>query len=395
MKICFITNLYPPFVLGGYEILCGQVAQHLAERGHAIEVITSDHGSGESGPGVHRSLRLYQPFDKPAGFMRMARSRTSAYNYRVTEQLLRDISPDIVFIWSLLRLTPGPALAAERAGVPVLYTFNDENIAGFLPEPFSLNPKQLVKWLLDATVHRRSTTGNLALAHTTCISRLLKDNLLSRGLPITSSAVIYQGIPIAAFPEKRDPPEVHDPVRLLYCGQLHRYKGVHTILEALSIIDHDNPGLRYSLSIAGEGNPEYTGELKAAAGKLSGEIRFLGRVAHDRMSSVYRENDIFIFPSIWEEPFGLTHLEAMASGLPVVSTANGGQGEFLTDKTNALTFEPGSSAGLAEALQQVSSNRDLYARLRKEGRSTVERQFTFRRYIDELEQALKGTLGQS
>lgn len=80
---------------------------------------------------------------------------------------------------------------------------------------------------------------------------------------------------------------------------------------------------------------------------LSG-VECLGKVPHDRVSALYRSHDLFVFPSIWQEPFGLTPLEAMASGIPVISTVNGGHGEFVQHKINAFVFKEGDADMLAD-----------------------------------------------
>ena len=63
MRILIITNLYPPQYLGGYELLCYQVAEYLMAQGHQVEVLTSDFMSeGELEKGVSRSLKIFQDF---------------------------------------------------------------------------------------------------------------------------------------------------------------------------------------------------------------------------------------------------------------------------------------------------------------------------------------------
>lgn len=388
MRILIISNLYPPYVLGGYEILCHQVVNALEGRGHSIEVLTSDHGSPVSEKNVTRTLRLYRPFDQKAGFERFARAETARSNYRITEAYLSKREYDVIFIWSLLRLTPSAALVAERSGIPVVYTFNDENIAGFAPHPFSLRPKQLVHWILDAMMPM-ITTRPLRLEHTTCISNITRKNIIDKGVPIEGCRVIYQGIPTESFPRKQEPyGTLHSPIRLLYTGQLHHYKGVHTILEALSLLPPE-VAQRLSITIAGAGESEYEKRLEDLGKLAACPVTFTGKIPHQKMSDLYRSHDLFVFPSIWQEPFGLTHLEAMASGLPVISTANGGQGEFLIDRENALVFEPGDPKSLAEALVTMIEDDQLRKRIARNGRETAIGQFSFERYVLELEELLK------
>lgn len=390
MNILIVSNLYPPHILGGYEILCAQVVEHLQGRGHHCHILTSDHGGAPSDAQVTRTLKVYQDFDKSASFMRKARIRTARHNARETKKVLRQCKPDVVFVWSLLRLTPSSAHVAQTMGFPTVFTFNDENISSFSFHRFLLSPKQAVHCMLDL-LSPLITLRGLDFTNTTCISALLKNNLLAKGLPIKESRIIYQGIPIEQFPLKENPGILKKPTKILYAGQLHPYKGVHTIFEALAILEKNNKLGACSLTIVGKGTDEYMQKLKSLASSLSLPVEFKGLVPHARLPELYREMDLFIFPSIWEEPFGLTHLEAMASGLPVISTANGGQGEFLEDGVNALTFTPDDPKNLALQLERLLGDATLCKDLSTQGRLTVEEKFTFSRYVDELEALLSST----
>ncbi len=392
MRILIISNLFPPHVLGGYEILCGQVVSYLKARGHEVHVLTSDFRDGTNGEDVTRSLKVYQDFDKPASFMRGERIHTARHNWKETMKLLREREFDVAFIWSLLRLTPASAHALQRFGLPTVYTFNDENIMSFSYHRFSPSAKKAVHSLLDR-LFPLTTLRGLDLTRTTSISRILKRNLLAKGLPVQNSRVIYQGIPVETFPLKKNPGVMKSPVRILYVGQLHSYKGVHTIIEALTLMVNGKHPVPCSLTIVGKGTPEYTQSLKEKASRAPFDVEFRGLVAHDDLPAVYRQMDIFIFPSIWEEPFGLTHLEAMASGLPVISTVNGGQGEFLIEGENALTFTPDDPVSLCEQVERLTGDQELYARLCENGRKTVEEHFSFERYVNDLEEFLTVAIG--
>lgn len=394
MKILIITNLFPPVVLGGYEILCGQVVEALEQRGHFVTILTSNQDDVSSTGGILRELHLFQPFGKPVnGSMRREKRATSHHNAAITRTVLQDGPFDVVFIWSLLRLTLSPARVAEQSGIPVVYTFNDEHPGGYLPARFAFTPKKFARWILDLTWWRDLTNGGLGFTNTTCISGLLKHNLVDSGMPIETSKIIYQGIPIERFPLRSDPTISSEPIRLLYTGQLHEYKGVHTLLEALALLAKSGSPKRYSCTIVGRGTAVYEEKLRKMADDLPVPVEFTGRVGHDRMGSIYREHDIFVFPSIWPEPFGLTHLEAMASGLPVISTVNGGQGEFLEEGSNALTFSPGQSEQLARQILRLSEDAQLYHALVEAGREIVENKFTFARYVSELEELLRSAIG--
>lgn len=396
MKILIVTNLFPPVVLGGYEILCHQVVDALEDAGHTVTVLTSTQGDLPSTDSIIRELHVFQPFDKKVeGAMRREKLRAARHNAQSMKDLLAKSSFDVIFMWSMLRLTPSCAAVAESSEVPVVYTFNDEHPSGYLPARFALSPRAFIRWVLDATVFKSLTNRSLQFEFTTCISKLLKENLLKAGMPIGGSQVIYQGIPITQFPLREQGRRNEGPLRLLYAGQLHAYKGVHTLMEALGLVAENDDPIRYQCSIVGAGTDEYEKQLASHAERLRIPVSFMGKVTHEEMAALYRSHDVLIFPSIWPEPFGLTHLEAMASGLPVISTVNGGQGEFLVDGVNCLSFPPSDAACLAHQIQTLADDPALYQSLVEAGRDTVEKGFTFSRYVADLQQLLKKAISQA
>lgn len=391
MKILVLSNLYPPYVLGGYEILCGQVTEHLRERGHDITVLTTAMPAGagsDDDPRVLRWLEPYLPFDQPPAIMRGRRLVTGRRNAAATRRLLAERSFDLVFVWSQLRLTVGPLRALKALGVPTAITQNDEHLATFLPAPLRLRPRGIAAYLVDRSIFAWSMLPNLDFAAVTCISERLKRDLLRRGVAVPHAEVIYQGIPVERFPPKAEPGVIGQPLRLLYVGQLHAYKGVHTLIEAAHRLVGVLDGAEVKLSIIGDGPKDYRDRLADAAGAGEAEVVLVGKLAHDALSRSYREHDIFVFPSMWAEPFGLTHLEAMASGTPVVSTNDGGHAELLRHGENALVFEKGDAVDLAAQLARLVADPALARRLAVEARKDVEQHFSLSRYIDDLEDFL-------
>lgn len=396
MRVLVLTNLYPPRVLGGYEILCGQVSEALARRGHAVEVLTSDDGPPASAPDpphVHRLLRTISPFGQAADFSRARRLRLDRRNARAARAFLRGRRFDVAFAWSQLRLTLGALRAVQRAGVPTALTFNDETIAAYAPARLAARPRALVGFLLDRGPLAATTLAGIDLRHSAAISRCLRQRLARAGVAVRHTEVIYQGIPLERFPLKDTPGQLHRPLRLFYAGQLHADKGVHTLLTAAhALATDDAAGGGVTLALAGDGLADYRARLeRLAAGPAA--VRFLGRVAHDALPALYREHDVLVFPSEWEEPFGLTHLEAMASGTPVVSTTEGGPAEFLRHEDNALVFRAGDAADLAAQLRRLRDDPGLARRLAAAGRDVVQQRFTLARYVDDLEALLARAAG--
>ena len=388
----FVSNLYPPDVLGGYEILCARVAAAFRARGHEIAVLTTG-GAGATGPAgeaLFRDLRLFLPFGEKPRLARSARQAVEAPNRRAAKAALRDFRPDLVFVWSQLRLGLAAAREAEREGYPTAYTMNDDHVLGFQPGS-RVGPRGALRALVENIAFPASTWRGLALDPVIAISETVRSRLASADRRFASARIAMQGIPLELFPPKAEPGAAHSPFRLLYAGQLHRYKGVHTLLEAAAIAGRTE----FSVTVAGAGDPAYEAELKAMADRLRLDARFLGRVGADAMGDLYREADALAFTSVWDEPFGLTHLEAMASGTPVASVGHGGPGEFLVDNSNALIFKKEDPEGLAKCLRAFADDGGLRRRIAAAGRRTVETDFSIERYADRLERILVETVGRA
>lgn len=399
MKIAVITNLFPPHYVGGFEIRCEQVSRALAARGHEVMVLTSLNGvdrpvvdTGEIA--VHRIFDLYRQFTNPVTketypwlLVRRDRWETTRKNYRVARAVLQREWPDLVFAWSQSHLSLGPVRAAQELGIPVAWTFGDPNINQYRPAPFSRWRKKWIKYFQDRWLWRRATWVGLDFSHTHCVSQDIKRRLLEQGLPIENSQVIYRGIPIEQFPLRDDPGSLHRPIRLLFVGQVHSYKGVHTLVDAAHRLAARHGPDFLSVSVVGEGVGEYKRKLVEQAEAGPAEIHFRGKVAHKELSQLYREHDIFVFPSAGGgyEGFGATALEAMASGLPVVGTTQGGMAELFVHEKNALVFEAEQPEDLAEKVNRMINDDDLRRRLVLSARRQMEQDFTIDGYADKME----------
>ena len=107
IKVLIISNLYVPHYLGGYELLCKQVVDHLKQDNFELTVLTSDYGSNsKSEDGIILTLKLAGNFGQ-APFKRQSFSYLNIFkfNYTQVKKVVSDSRPYIVFLWSQLRLT--------------------------------------------------------------------------------------------------------------------------------------------------------------------------------------------------------------------------------------------------------------------------------------------------
>ena len=134
----------------------------------------------------------------------------------------------------------------------------------------------------------------------------------------------------------------------LYLGRISREKGVDTLIDAWSSIDS-------KLLIAGSGPEEISMHRRAAK---NDRIRFLGQLEPSLARRYLLEANLLVFPSRWAEPFGLSIIEAMAAGKPVIASDNGGPKEIVENGVNGLLVPPNDPEALREAIVQLNENPD-------------------------------------
>ena len=197
--------------------------------------------------------------------------------------------------------------------------------------------------------------------------------------PSLDIGVICNGIDTESF---SPPPNrlMNGRIKLLTVCRLIARKRIHILIDAVCLLKQH--GIDAELSIAGEGN--LLDELKRLTDRLNiaDRIHFLGLVEHDRMPSVYQQNHFFLMSSTHE---GMSNamLEAMASGLPIITTACEGT-EELIDENGIIIREPEPEL-FARSIMEILSDLTVYRKMAETSRHTAAR-FSWaasaRRYVD-------------
>jgi glycosyltransferase involved in cell wall biosynthesis len=204
-----------------------------------------------------------------------------------------------------------------------------------------------------------------------------------------SERLIYYGLFGAFARAAQAPPAPPVPAsrKVLFVGRVWEAKGVHTLVEALGILQRQGDR-RPDLTIAGpEEHPEYAARLRRRCEELgmTARVRWAGPVPRDSLLALYRDHDVLVFPSVYAEPFGIVQIEAMAAGCAVVGTGTGGSAEILEPERNALRFAPDDAEDLALQLHRLFAAPALVQRLREGGKQTVRSRFLGARMVDEIE----------
>jgi glycogen synthase len=408
MRILIVNNVYPPYFIGGYELGCRDVARELERRGHRVTVLTSCHGVGKATVegNVFRWLHWV-----PAGLHeRLSRSSYQRHlfglelkNQLAFDRVWHSQRPDVVYLWNLARIPISLALRAESRGA-VCYYVSDEWLSQWTEEGWYEDGwyrarrahsklRARLAWGLMRSAFALArltwTTNDLQLRNVQFCSAFLKQATLRAGRPVAHGHVVHWGVDVDAFSAACDwSPCDGRYKRLLYVGQVLPRKGVHTAIEAMYRLCER--GVRdVTLTIVGDCHqqPDYEMRLRqqVAAFHLEGAVRFLGRQPRERLPEIYREHGVLIFPSCWDEPFAITPLEAMASGLAVVGTTAGGSREIFEEGANALIFREEDSQGCAEQVHRLTSNGAFARDLAERGRHTVLTHFTLRGMVDRID----------
>ena len=168
-----------------------------------------------------------------------------------------------------------------------------------------------------------------------------------------------------------------DGFKILFVGGLdkaHYFKGVEVLLDAVKLLDNNNPNWR--LEIVGDGDLKAEYEKKASDLGVADKINFSARVSNEDLPQKYQAADCLVLPSINKgEAFGMVLIEAMASGLPVIaSDLPGVRGVFTAE--SGLKIKPGDTEDLAEKLKYLMDNTDKRREMGRVARREVEEKYS-------------------
>jgi glycosyltransferase involved in cell wall biosynthesis len=169
----------------------------------------------------------------------------------------------------------------------------------------------------------------------------------------------------------REPPARSGPARVMALGRLSQEKGFAVLLEAVSALRQD--GVNLTLTFVGDGPLRKELERLAQAAGLAELVHFAGELTPEAVRKELLASDIFCLPS-FSEGLPVSIMEAMATGVPVVTTWIAGIPELAVDGETALTVPPARADALAIALRRLIEDPTLGARLAANARKRVEQQ---------------------
>lgn len=266
-------------------------------------------------------------------------------------------------------------LVARLLGRKVVYQVH----GGALPEEFFAGRAALTA-LLRRVLSMPDVVVLLAQAELVAYRKFVP----GQRLEVVPNAIDSASLVQAPLHEKNG-----EPLHLAYLGRLAENKGIFESVEALATLVREGRDLR--LSIAGGGPDEARLRARVAELGLEGYVTFLGPLFGEAKDALWRQSDVFTFPTYHREGLPYALLEAMAAGAVPVTTPVAAIPDVMQDGVHGLLVEPSNAAGLARALARLDDNRASLAGMAEAGRKRVLEAYTvdrlagdFRRIYAEL-----------
>ncbi len=221
-------------------------------------------------------------------------------------------------------------------------------------------------------------------------SEFTKSKLVEAGLPADGIVTKYLGVPI---PVQKKAHWDKGTIHIVHLGNLVDCKSPDRTIKAFERVR--SKGIQAILTIAGDGPLRVTCELLKARSPYKDTINFLGAITSEHAQDLLASADIFTQHNIQgelsrqSEAFGVSILEAMANGLPVVGTRHGGVMETVVDKETGFLVAPGNVEEQAEAIIKLAQDASLRQRFGDAGRQRVSDYFSLQQEEKRLREIMQ------
>jgi len=397
MRIVRMGNLYPPYIVGGNEMLNRDITENLRQRGHEVHILTAHGEAFRDDPYIHQVFNY--SLDEKDDLFLGGRALTpwelfrhhvfDQRTYQAVKRTLHELHPDLIVVHNLYMASSAPLLAARDIPAPIVAEVADKWLLfnlldwGLVVHPTRKWHKVVVdgvrRWIQHPLARKVRLNG------ISTVSNFIKSLYVQAGFPEEIIETHYLGIHTDVFKPGPEHP-LHHPVRLLFVGGLWEGKGIQVIIEAMQRLARMPNLPPFHLDVYGDGSEGFKAHLRELIREagLESSITFHGFVAWETLVQAMYDADIFVFASIWDEPFAITPLQALGCGLPVVATTAGGTAEGYTDEETALLIPPNDAEAMAQAIARLVQDDALRHRLRERGLQDVQRRWRFDAYVDRL-----------
>ena len=380
-RILVVTNLFPPQEMGGYGRKIWEFANGLRERGHTVEVLTSNSDYLGKAPDeselalegvVRRELALMGEWKDGK-----TRSTTDAAgqrkigesNARLVAEAARRFAPEVVLLGNLDFLGVELLHHLLGRGIPVIHSLGNQ-APWYQPQQSIKNPNYVVAAASD----------------------WLGRNLLQQGYTVPKLETVYPGARVDRF-YRHFLPDIRR-LRIAFAGLVMAYKGPQLLVDAL--VKLNKLGVDFEAEIAGDTiTPDFVDQLQRATAThgISDRVKFTGFLSRENLAALFARSNVLVFPTQVPEAFGISQVEAMAGGLIVVSSGTGGTVEVVKHLENGIIFDPADPMSLTTWLQRIATDVDLRLRLQQAARTDALK-FSVTSSVVRIEEIAENLLGK-
>lgn len=361
MKVCIITNLYPPFTVGGAGMVAYDTAKKLKENGYDVMVITAlpkkpakntDHQTKdlEDGILVYRywvpNICSYSELQNKRFIFRLVWHIIDSFNVQSAKIIMRILGnekPDIIHTHNMMGVGLSIVPKISKMGFFHMHTLHDVQLvepSGVLS--YKHTHDNFFQKIYQQFTKNRFKGTNLVVSPSTFLAEFYKKRGFFRQSKwyIVNEHTTQNRLIARMSGRKVD-------AKFLFVGSLTRHKGIVMLLNAWR---HMPTGVKAELHFVGDGPLRYLVERAAHQDR---RIVIHGHKNSQQVSSLYKQSDVLIFTSDCLENRPNVIVEALQHQLIVIASNTGGVSELVIDGKNGLLFEPNSEVSLTQRMKQV------------------------------------------
>ena len=364
LRVLHVYKDYPP-VLGGIEKHIHTLAHLQARQGFRVTVLVTNPAR------FPHCLRTHTTVEGPVRVIRAGRLLTTASTPISPQQALYQMRLDADIVHLHFPYPPGEiANLLRRRPTPTVMTYHSDVVR-----------QQRILRVYRPLLHRVLTRTDAIIAtspryaETSPYLQRVRSRVHPIPLGIDLTPFLHTDPARARELRRQGLPAHVDVPLVLFVGRLRYYKGVDVLLRAIAALKDVH------LWIVGTGPMEARWRELARRLALDARVRFWGEVPEERLPLFYAAADLFVLPATSRaEAFGLVQVEAMASGLPVVSTELGTGTSYVNiHGETGLVVPPGDVEALRVALRELIDQPDTRRRMGQHARERAMREFSAER----------------
>jgi glycogen(starch) synthase len=385
MRVLFISNLYPPRYIGGYEIACSEVVRGLVDRDQEVLVLTTfSHLPAPPDPDyVDRCLDLhgYDSYPVNAAYGNYNTFESACSDLQNTYEVrtaIERFDPDVVYCWHLYGIGAlGILDLLATLNVPwVLHLMDD------IPGMVINNTDPKIRSLFTRADHEIFQKCKIVAMS----AHLLEEIHKTTGITFQRAPEIIPGWVASAGLPIRTAYQSDGRTRFVMAGAIESHKGMDIILQAARQLLQE--GLTdFEIDFYGNGATDHYVSVAIGLG-LQTHVRFLGGRIKAQLLQEYPRYDVFLFPTWERESFGFAPIEAAACGCVPLITSNCGVAERLVSGVHCIKIERSAEA-LSDAMRGIVSKQVNLAEIGRAAATLVRSDLTFEFCLDRIEKVLE------